>query len=146
MEITLLYWHWLALGFVLMCVELIVPGFFFMWLGISAMAVSGLLFIMPELPFTLQGALFAVAGILSFYLSRKFFAARQKEMGTNQLNKRGAALIGEIVVLESAILNGHGKAKVGDTLWSVQGPDAPAASRVRITGVNGTQLIVEIVP
>lgn len=136
------YWYWLALGFVLMGIELMLPSFFFMWLGISALVVGGLLFAVPDLPFTVQGTLFAIAAILSFYVSRKIIKTKQGKSHTT-LNKRGASLVGEIVVLESAIENGHGKARVGDTLWSVHGPDAPAGSRVKIIGADGSVLKVE---
>jgi membrane protein implicated in regulation of membrane protease activity len=139
------FWHWLALGFVLMSIELAAPSFFFMWLGVSALAVGGLLYLIPDMPFEAQGGIFTVAGVLSFYLSRKYFKARQQNMAPNTLNKRGAGLIGEVVTLETAIENGRGKARVGDTLWSVEGPDLPAESRVKIVGAEGTTLKVEAV-
>ena len=33
--------------------------------------------------------------------------------------------------------------KVGDTVWSCRGPDAPEGARVRITGADGSCLKVE---
>ena len=137
------FWHWLALGFVLMAVELILPSFFFLWLGISSVAVGLLLLAMPDLAFTMQGVLFAVAGIVSFYASRKFLKKKQAGFGHSTLNKRSSQLVGEIVTLESAIENGHGKAKVGDGIWSVEGPDLPAGASVKITAADGTVLKVE---
>jgi membrane protein implicated in regulation of membrane protease activity len=46
-------------------------------------------------------------------------------------------------VVEQAIENGRGKVRVGDTLWSAEGPDAPAGTRVTVTGTRGTVLVVE---
>jgi membrane protein implicated in regulation of membrane protease activity len=40
-------------------------------------------------------------------------------------------------------VRGNGKARVGDGYWKVRGPDLPAGSAVRVTGVEGTVLIVE---
>ncbi len=139
----MLFWHWLAVGFLLMSIELVVPGYFFMWLGISTLVVGGLVFLIPDLDFAIQGGIFAVAGILCFYLSRRYFKAKQASLPANTLNKRGNQLIGEIVLLETAIENGRGRALVGDSAWAVEGPDMLANSRVKIVGVDGTTLKVE---
>ena len=47
------------------------------------------------------------------------------------------------VVVEQAIENGRGKVRVGDTLWSAEGPNAPAGAWVTITGSKGTVLVVD---
>ena len=36
-----------------------------------------------------------------------------------------------------------GRVRVGDTLWSAEGPDTPAGARVTVTGSKGTVLVVE---
>ena len=46
-------------------------------------------------------------------------------------------------MLSEAIVQGSGKARVGDGFWKVRGPDLPAGSPVRVTAVEGTVLIVE---
>ena len=45
-------------------------------------------------------------------------------------------------MLIEPIVQGSGKAKLGDGFWKVCGPDLPAGARVRVTGVNGTILTV----
>jgi hypothetical protein len=32
--------------------------------------------------------------------------------------------------------------RVGDTLWNAEGPDLPKGARAKVTGTNGTVLIV----
>ncbi|KAB2915776.1 MAG: NfeD family protein [Hyphomicrobiaceae bacterium] len=59
------------------------------------------------------------------------------------LNRRTAQFVGRVLVLEEAIEGGRGKVRVGDTLWSAEGPDTPAGSRVRVTAVRGHLLVVE---
>lgn len=137
------FWHWTALGLGLMAVEIIAPSFFFLWLGGAALAVGLIMLALPDLWWSHQWTLFAILGFVSFFISR---AMLKKKKGGHDaaatMNKRGAQMIGQIVVLETAIENGFGKAKVGDTLWSVEGLDAPAGSKVRITGTEGTVLKV----
>ena len=40
------------------------------------------------------------------------------------------------------INRGRGKVQVGDTVWTAEGPDMPAGARAKVTGVNGTVLVV----
>ena len=39
--------------------------------------------------------------------------------------------------------DGTGKLHVDDTIWKATGPDLPAGSRVRVTGLDGTVLTLE---
>ena len=59
---------------------------------------------------------------------------------------RGQQYVGRSVVVEQAIENGRGRVRVGDTLWSAEGPDAPAGTRVTVTGRKGTVLVVAPMP
>ncbi len=60
-----------------------------------------------------------------------------------ELNRRGAQLVGRVLVLAEAIEGGRGKVRVGDTLWPVEGPNAPAGAEVRVTAAKATVLTVE---
>ena len=59
------------------------------------------------------------------------------------LNARASRLIGQKVVVESAIENGKGRVLVGDGVWNARGPDTPAGASVLITDADGTCLTVE---
>jgi inner membrane protein len=74
-----------------------------------------------------------------------FVWAHPSVLPTDQpnLNRRGEQLVGLVVRVEEAIEHGRGKVRVGDTLWSVEGPDAPAGAQVRIVSAHGTLLCVE---
>jgi membrane protein implicated in regulation of membrane protease activity len=58
------------------------------------------------------------------------------------LNERALQYLGRSLVVEEAIENGRGKVRVGDSVWQAEGPDAPAGSRVKVTGARGTVLVV----
>jgi membrane protein implicated in regulation of membrane protease activity len=51
--------------------------------------------------------------------------------------------VGRVGLLEEAIEQGRGKARVGDTLWTVEGQDSPVGAQERITAAHGTVLKVE---
>ena len=59
------------------------------------------------------------------------------------LNRPAAQLVGRVLIVAEAIEGGRGKVRVGDTLWPVEGPDAPAGAEVRVTAAKGTVLLVE---
>ena len=58
------------------------------------------------------------------------------------LNRRAAQLVGRRLLVAEAIEGGRGKVHAGDTLWPAEGPDTPPGARVRVTGSNGTTLLV----
>jgi membrane protein implicated in regulation of membrane protease activity len=88
----------------------------------------------------------ATAGLLLVAdIAIDFIWAHPSVIPTDQpdLNLRASQLVGRVVLLEEAIEHGRGKARVGDTLWTVEGPDAPVGAQVRITAAHGTVLKVE---
>jgi membrane protein implicated in regulation of membrane protease activity len=46
-------------------------------------------------------------------------------------------------VLADPIVEGRGRVRIDDTVWQVHGPDAPAGSRIVVTGADGSILRVE---
>lgn len=61
-----------------------------------------------------------------------------------RLNARAAQLVGRNCTVEEPITGGRGRARVGDTVWTVEGPDAPSGATLRIVGMNGTALKVAL--
>jgi inner membrane protein len=59
------------------------------------------------------------------------------------LNQRATQLVGRVVVLDEPIVAGRGRARLGDTVWVVEGPDAPASTEMRVTAAQGAVLRVE---
>ena len=60
------------------------------------------------------------------------------------LNRRAEQLIGEVVTVVEAIPpGGRGRVHAGDGEWQVEGAEAAAGERVRITGCKDAVLMVE---
>lgn len=137
------YWHWLVVAVVLVVLEIFSPGVFFMWLGVAAAVVGGVLWLLPELSWQTQFVLFALLSVVSIAVVRAVLARHPIASDEPTLNRRGEQYIGRTLVLSEAIENGVGRVHVDDTLWRVAGVDAPAGTRVRVTGVDGAVLKVE---
>ena len=136
------HWFWLSLGLLLGVAEMVAPGFFLMWLGLAALIVGGLDYFLP-ITVAYQVAMFAILSVLTVFAGKRFLKDNPIETEDAKLNDRGARLTGEIVTVVEAIINGHGRVKVGDSTWSARGVDAAIGSRLRVTGADGTVLLVE---
>ena len=134
-------WNWFILGGVLLALEIIAPGTFMLWLGLSAIAV-GLISLAIVWPWQAQLVAFAVFSIGSIVLWRRL-SPKIDEIRTQPfLNRRAEGFVGRVFTLEKPIIDGSGTVRIGDTVWQVRGPDAPAGSRVKVTDADGAVLVV----
>ena len=86
-----------------------------------------------------------VAAVASALFGRRFYDPRRSRPTDNPtLNRRGEHNIGRVAPLETAIVNGSGRIKLGGSLWTVSGIDLPAGRKVKVVGVDGSTLRVEL--
>jgi membrane protein implicated in regulation of membrane protease activity len=135
-------WNWLVLAVVLFILETILPGVHFVWFGVAA-SIVGVLALTIGVSWPWQLALFGAIALASVLLFRRYANPSATPSDQPGLNMRGSYYIGRIVTVEEAIVSGRGRARVGDSLWSVEGPDVPAGTQVKVVGANGTVLVVE---
>ena len=137
------FWHWWILALVLIIAETLLPGTFFLWMGISATVLGLLAWLIPAMGWETQVMLFAILSLVSILAWRAWQRRHPDVSDQPMLNRRGAQYVGRVFVLESPIQNGYGKVRVDDTLWRVRGTDAEAGSRVRVKAADGVVLEVE---
>jgi len=139
------YWVWLALGLVLIIIEIFVlPTTWFLWFGLSAILTGGLVGLFPNLGWEWVLLFYSVVSISAAVIGRRYFRHDRDtdEVTQSHLNQRTQRYIGREVEVVQAISNGVGRAKLGDTTWRVQGADATVGSRLRVVDVNGASLVV----
>jgi membrane protein implicated in regulation of membrane protease activity len=134
-------WSWLVLGLILLGLEVLLPGFFFLWFGIAAL-VTGIAALLTGWPWQAQLVGFVVLSVIAALLGRRFAGSRDKESADPMLNLRASRLEGRTFVLSEPIVEGRGRVRVDDTVWQVRGPDSPAGARVKVTGADGSVLVV----
>jgi membrane protein implicated in regulation of membrane protease activity len=135
-------WTWWILGLALLAVEVLAPGFFFLWFGIAAILI-GISALLIAWPWQLQIVGFGILSLISAVIGRKLMGYRDVESDDPNLNIRAARLEGRTFVLAEPIEAGSGRMKVDDSVWRVSGPDLPAGAKVMVTGADGTTLTVE---
>ena len=135
---------WAAFALVLFAAEAVLPGAFMLWLGFAAAAVFlGVLLLPVEVPLLAQVGAFVVLSFASIRVYQRWFRGRERDSDQPALNRRTAALVGQVVPLERAIVDGRGRVQIADAYWEVTGPDLPAGTRVRIVGGDAMTLQVE---
>ena len=140
--IGLQWWPWWIAAALLGIVEAMVPGAVAIWFAAAAAVVGALLLAIP-LAWQLQLVLFGALSIGALAFWRYWKRTHPETSELPRLNQRAAQYIGEVCVLSEAIVQGSGKARVGDGFWKVRGPDLPAGTPVRVKAAEGTVLIVE---
>ena len=140
-------WSWIILGGILLVIEVITPGTFFLWLGVSAILV-GLISFAIDWAWQEQGIAFAILAVASVALWWRFGRHdRHEPEGGDQpfLNRRAQGFVGRVFTLEKPIVDGAGTVRVDDTVWRIAGPDTPAGRRVRVVHADGANLTVTAV-
>jgi membrane protein implicated in regulation of membrane protease activity len=138
----IVFWHWWIIAGLLLILELILPSFFFLWLGIAAAATGFVLLVLPSMPMEMQLVIFSVASVIAVLAWRKYRETRPVESDQPNLNRRGQQYVGRVFTLDRPIENGVGKVEVDDSTWRVKGPDLPAGTHVKVTGVDGVVFVV----
>ncbi len=134
---------WAALALLLFAAEAMAPGAFMLWLGLASTAVFVGVLLVPGIPLLAQVAAFVVLSFVSVQVYRRWFRGREPQGDKPTLNRRTAALVGQVVVLHEPIVDGRGRVQIADAFWDVRGPDLPAGARVRVTGAEGMALHVD---
>jgi membrane protein implicated in regulation of membrane protease activity len=139
----IVFWHWWILAGILLIIELSTPVYFFLWLSFSAAAVGFLLLVFPSIPTEAQLVLFGILSVVAVLAWRRYRETHLPESDQPLLNQRGQQYTGRVFTLDHPIINGEGKVEVDDSTWRVKGPDLPAGTRIRVSGVDGVIFIVE---
>ena len=141
------HYLWWILALLLIAGEVLLPGYFLLWIGIAAAAMGVLVWLLPPMGLLLQAVLFALLAFAACVLYARLLRPRleRREPGSERLNRRGEQMIGQRYELVEPIVNGRGKARVGDGQWLVSGPDLPLGATVEVLAVEGTTLQVRAV-
>jgi len=139
----IIYWHWLILAVVMIILEILIPGAYFLWMGVSAIFVGALMYVFPEMVFLVQILIFAMLSVISVMMYRSYRKKNPLVTDEPALNRRAEQYVGQSFTLKEPIVNGEGKIKVDDSTWKITGADIDAGETVRVIAVEGATLIVE---
>jgi membrane protein implicated in regulation of membrane protease activity len=137
-------WAWFVLGLILLALELVVPGGYFLWLGTAGL-VTGLTAFIPGLGWPWQVTIFGILAI-AIVVGWTMLTRNRKHLTDNPfLNQRAERFVGHEGVIDEPIKDGFGRLALGDSVWRIAGPDLAAGRKVRVIGADGAVLKVEAV-
>src|SRR3981081_3372776 len=99
-------WNWLIAAAAFFIIELLAPGAFMLWLGLSPLLV-GIISRFGSGPWQYQLVAFAVFALASTPLWRHFARGMEKPGDQPFLNRRADAVIGREFMLEKPICGGR---------------------------------------
>lgn len=138
-------WHWFILAVILFVFEVFAPGAFFMWIAIAAAIMGLILSLFTSISWEYQLLIFSILSVASLFAWRKIAGKHTTATDQPQLNRRGMQYVGRNFTLDEPIVNQHGRIRVDDTTWKIQGEDCDTGSTVKVIKVDGTVLLVECV-
>jgi membrane protein implicated in regulation of membrane protease activity len=142
-ELEIVFWNWWVIALILLVIELLAPGFYFLWMAASGFVTGLLLWLMPALDIKLQIFIFSVLSIVAVIAWKLYGKKHPITTDHPLLNKRGQQYIGRVFSLYQPIENGEGKIKVDDSIWKVHGEDCDIHTKVKVTAIRGTVFDVE---
>ena len=142
---TVLWWHWIVLGVLLLIIEMSVGTFFMLGLGVAAMIV-GIIDLQMDTTFTVELSLWILFSLLAIATWFKWF----KEDPITESGQSNYRLDTLGVVMED--IHPHSRGKVtfdtpvlGNTSWHATAKvDIDKDTRVQIVQVNGQ--LIEVKP
>lgn len=141
------YWHWLVFGMVLIIAEVFIPSFTIFWFGLGALAVGGLLWIVPAMSLTAQVLLWTLFS--SLLTAFWFLVMKPRMQDKTRAGMSREALLGEtgqVIRVPEGDRRGlvrFSKPLLGSDEWSFISDDPVSlGDRVQIRDVSGNTLIV----
>ncbi|GBU09071.1 hypothetical protein AwWohl_02090 [Gammaproteobacteria bacterium] len=136
---------WATLGIFLIIAEIFVPGVWVIWFALPALLVA-LCSWLFEISLLTQLVIFSVSSGITLILLFVFIKNKYKDkLEPDATQLRGSEYIGKIITLKSAIEDGTGSIKLGDTYWTLQGENCPKGTKIKIIKLNSNMLEFEII-
>jgi membrane protein implicated in regulation of membrane protease activity len=133
------FMHWLVLGLALIILELFLWTTFLLWVGASAITVSIVFYLIPDVGGLTKVFTFLAISVAATYLSKKYYPIKTVD---DELNEKAKTYIGKECKV-SSMEDGVIKVQIGKSLWFAEGTDLSVGQSVKIVGVEASTFIVE---
>ncbi len=131
---------WGIAAALLLAAELLLPGVYLFWLGLAAASVA-VLTLATGFSLALQLLLFALAALVWGFVGWRVYG-RRRAGDQGALREPESQMVGAFGTVAQALSHGHGKVRIGDTLYLAEGPDLPVGTDIRVIGQKGTVVVV----
>lgn len=142
---SIAYWHWLVLGLILIALEIFTAGFVLLWLGVSALIVGVVSFVV-DIGFTSELLMWTVLSITDLFVWFKFIQPHFRDKTLSGMSRE--AVVGQSAMVIQTNTGERGRLRfsmpvMGSDEWSFICQDVVAVGeRVTVTDVSGNTLVV----
>lgn len=148
MVFEILPWHWVVFGIALMVSEIFLGTFFILWFGAAAVAIGGLLYLIPALSMTWQILLWTVLSSALAWGWFRYLKPLSIDRTKAGLSKEAiTGEVGQVLVVPTAEKRGKLRFPapvLGADEWVILSKDKLAlGDRVRVVDISGNSLIVD---
>ena len=139
------HWVFIALGGILLIIELLGTAGYGLWSGIAAIVVGLIAWAIP-LSWPILWILFSIFTLISAYLWWLWLKKREQDRASKiAINQPQQELIGTTTFVTDAIINGSGRVKIKDGTWSAKcNQDLEVGHPVEVIAVDG--IILTVIP
>ncbi len=133
------YLYWLILGLLLVIIELFLWSIFLLWFGVSAITMSIVVYLYPQLSLGIQLVAFILLSAATSFAAIRFFPVRTVD---DEISRKAKDHIGKectVISTDNDVI----KVRLGESLWFAEGFDMSVGQKVRVTGTDDSTLIVE---
>ena len=135
-------WYWFGFAVLLFIIEMLTGTGFLLWMGVSAIIVSLLLWVAHSISIEWQLIIFSLISILTALGWRIYLHYFPTKTDQPTLNRRAEQYIGRTFTLEYPVVNGMGRIHVDDSMWRLRcDEDFPEGTHVSIIGADGVILL-----
>ncbi len=137
------HWEWMAMGLLLLLLELLGTAGFLLWIGLSALTV-GLLLWLVAFGWQIQWLLFSLLASLATWLWWRYQHRQDsRDDASRTLNQRMAGYLGRETRLLAPVENGLSRVHLDDSIWPVRcAQPLPQGSPVRVVASDSIYLTV----
>lgn len=147
--VTVLWWHWLSFGLILIGAELFIPSFTIIWFGLGACFAGLFLYIAPDSAISLQLLVWTFASSVFTFLWFRLLKPRMVDKTTAGMSQE--AISGEVGMVIKANSGPLEKGRIRFTVpvlgaeeWDFISADTIAPGDYgRVSGIDGHVLKVE---
>ncbi len=139
-------WEWWAIiGFVLVVLEVFMPGAIFLWPALAALTLAAVTWL-SDFDWQVYMILFALLTLVYAFAGRNAYLKMRDQSDQPMLNKRSHQLVGKYCEIVETTNLERGRVRMGDSTWLARSAagtsELVVGEHVQVTAVEGTTLIV----
>lgn len=140
-------WLWGSIGLILLALEMATGTFYILWFGVAGLLLAGLVWLLPEMPLSIQLVWYAVTSLGSLYVWRRWYKRTSPDSSIGQSQGEEIGRTGTVIAAISADQRGRiqfTQGLMGSREWvAVADCDIAVGDKAEVVAIEGNSLRVK---